>query len=92
MNFLQRRWYLLFPAFLLGFPLVMLAYVSLSYGYSVSDAWIYIQNMNKAATKFQRVKFSETGFKRIQPGMMGREVFERIGMPLERHNDDTLWL
>jgi hypothetical protein len=92
MDFLRRRWYYLIPAFLLGSPLVMLAYVSMSYGYSASDSWTYLQNMDKAGTKFQRSKFSEMKFKRIKPGMMGRDVFEMIGMPLERHDEDTRWL
>jgi hypothetical protein len=92
MNSITKRWYLAIPLLLLCFPLLMVLYISISYSYSLSESWLYLQNMDKSTTKFRVGAYSEGRFKKIQPGMMGRDVFELVGMPLERNMpEDTRW-
>jgi hypothetical protein len=57
----------------------------------MSQAWEVFKTSTKQETKFQKLKFTESKFKSIRPGMSGRDVFELLGVPLERHLDDTLW-
>jgi hypothetical protein len=91
MNALKKNWYLVVPAILILLPLVMTFYISTTYGYTMSQSWEVFKTSTQAETKFQRLKFTEGKFKSIQPGMSGREVFELLGVPLERHLNDTLW-
>jgi outer membrane protein assembly factor BamE (lipoprotein component of BamABCDE complex) len=92
MNFLKKRWYYLIPVLLVCFPVLMVLYVSVTYDYGLNESWTYIQNMDKTDTKFRVGKYSESRFNKIDPGMMGSDVFELIGLPLERNMpDDTRW-
>ena len=92
MNALKKNWYFVIPAVLILVPLLMTGYISAKYGYSMADAWLVFKTSGEAQTKFQETKFTETKFKKIEPGMTGRDVFEILGVPLERHEDDTKWL
>jgi outer membrane protein assembly factor BamE (lipoprotein component of BamABCDE complex) len=92
MNFLKKRWYLVVPLLLVCFPLLMVLYISMSYGYGLEESWNCLQNMAKTDTKFRVGAYSEGRFVKVTPGMMGRDVFELLGMPLERNMpDDTRW-
>ncbi len=92
MNFLKKRWYLIVPLLLICTPLIMVLYISMSYGYGLSESWTCLQNMSKTETKFRVGVYSEGRFDKIVPGMMGRDVFELVGMPLERNTpEDTRW-
>lgn len=91
MNALKKNWYLVVPAVLIMLPLVMTFYISTTYGYTMGQAWEVFKTSTQQETKFQKLKFTESKFKSIRPGMSGREVFELLGVPLERHLDDTLW-
>lgn len=92
MTFLKKNWYLIIPAVLLGMPALMALYISSSYGYSFGESVEVLKAMGKEKTKFSPIGFSESKFKRIEPGMMGKDVFELVHMPLERHDNDTRWL
>ena len=91
MSFLKKNWYLVVPAALLAAPFVIVLYISSSYGYSFSEAWECFKATGKSNTKFQTLNYSESRFKRIVPGMSGKDVFELTGLPLERHDNDTRW-
>ena len=92
MSFLTKNWYYIIPVVFLLSPLFIILYISGSYGYNFPESIAVMQHLGEADTKFQVPTYREKLFKRIQPGMMGREVFELIGMPLERHDNDTRWL
>lgn len=91
MNALKKNWYFVVPVVLILVPVLMTGYISLKYDYSMADAWLVFKTSGQAKTKFQSIKFSESAFKKIRPGMTGRDVFELLGTPLERHDDDTMW-
>lgn len=92
MNFLKKNWYYVVPAALLLSPLLITFYISLSYGYNFGESVAVMKAFGKQQTKFQALTFSENKFRRIEPGMWGRDVFELVGVPLERHDGDTRWL
>jgi hypothetical protein len=91
MKALKKNWYFVVPAVLILAPLLITGYISLKYDYSMADAWMVFKTSGQAKTKFQSIKFSESAFKKVTPGMNGRQVFELLGTPLERHDDDTRW-
>ena len=92
MNFLKKRWYYLIPVLLVCFPLLMVLYVSLSYGYSPAESWSYIQNMDKTESKFRIGAYSEGRFDKVEVGMSGSDVYQLLGMPIERNMpEDTRW-
>jgi len=91
MNALKKNWYFVVPAVLILVPLLMTGFISMKYDYSMADAWLVFKTSGQAKTKFQNIKFSESAFKKVVPGMNGRQVYELLGTPLERHEDDTLW-
>lgn len=87
----MKKWYFIVPIALLCTPLLMTFYISASYGYNFEESLQVLQAIGKSDTKFQTLKFSESRFRQIEPGMSGRDVFELIGVPLERHDNDTKW-
>jgi len=91
MSFLKKNWYFVVPVGFLALPLIMILYISASYGYTFPEAFQCFKAIGQENTKFQTLHFSESSFRRIQPGMNGRDVFELIGVPLERHDNDTKW-
>ena len=92
MTFLKKNWYLVIPAALLGAPLLMALYISVSYDYTFGESVECLKAMGKERTKFAPFGYSESEFKRIAPGMSGRDVFELVNKPIERHDNDTVWL
>ena len=91
MNFLTKRWYLLIPLLLLGSPLLCVMYFVVAYGYSFPEAVECFKAVGKTDTKFREGSYSEAKFHEVNPGFSGKDVFERLGVPLERHDDDTKW-
>lgn len=87
----MKKWYFIVPIALLCTPLLMTFYISASYGYNFDESLQVLQAIGKSETKFQPLKFSESRFRQIEPGMNGRDVFEKIGVPLERHDNDSRW-
>lgn len=87
----MKKWYFIVPIALLCTPLLMTFYISASYGYNFEESLQVLQAIGKSDTKFQTLKFSESRFRQIEPGMSGRDVFELIGVPLERHDNDSKW-
>lgn len=92
MNFLKKNWYYVIPVGLLCLPIIMIFYISVSYGYSFDEAIACFKNIGNENTKFQALSYSESKFRSIKPGMSGRDVFELVGIPLERHDNDTRWV
>lgn len=92
MSFVKKNWYLVIPAALLGAPALMALYISASYGYSFGESVECLKAIGQEKTKFAPFGYSESKFKQITPGMSGRDVFELVNKPIERHDNDTLWL
>lgn len=92
MKFLTKRWYLAIPAFFLCIPLLMILYYQASYGYSFDEAVECFKAVGKENTKFRQGNYSESKFHEIKPGNSGKDIFDRLGTPLERHDGDTKWL
>jgi hypothetical protein len=89
---LKKYWFVLLPVFLLCLPLVMVGVTMSKYGYSWSEAVEVVKATGKNNTKFQETKYTERSFRKVEKGMNGREVFELLGVPLERGGkDDTVW-
>ena len=91
MNALKKNWYFIIPAVLIFLPVLATFYISVAYGYTLGEAWEVFKSKGQEQTKFQALKYSESKFRQIRPGMSGRDVFEMVGLPLERHNEDLLW-
>jgi outer membrane protein assembly factor BamE (lipoprotein component of BamABCDE complex) len=92
MSLLKKYWFAALPIFLLCLPLVMVGYTMSKYGYSWAEAVEVVKATGKNNTKFQETKYTERGFRKIDVGMSGRDVYEIIGQPLERNTpDDTIW-
>ncbi len=91
MNLLKKYWYVVLAVLMMLTPVVMVGYISIAYRYSVADAWVAFKTMGEENTKFQHLKFTEANFAKITPGMRGSEVFELLGLPLERQQEDTIW-
>ncbi len=92
MNFLKKNWYLAIPAALLLSPLLIVIGISISYDYDFPESIAVMTALGKDKTKYQTIQFTEEKFRRIQPGMSGREAFELVGVPLEQHDNQTRWL
>jgi hypothetical protein len=92
MNLLKKYWFVILPISLLCLPLIMVGYTKMTYGYSWAESTEVLRAIGKNNTKFQETKYEERKFRRIEPGMNGRDVFELVGVPLERNMpDDTVW-
>ena len=88
---LRKNWYLFTPLAFVGLPALILAYYVLSYGYPVSEAVEATSHFLQSSTRYA-MKYSDRHFALVKPGMDGRQVFERVGVPFERRNNDTEWL
>lgn len=91
MNF-KKNWYYIIPVGFLLLPLLIVFYISISYGYTFDEALACFKNIGKENTKFQALTYREDRFRMIRPGMTGREVFDLVGIPLERHDNDAKWV
>ncbi len=87
----MKRWYLIIPLLLLCSPLLIIGYFMGTYGYSFSEAAECLKHAAESNTKFREVKYSESAFHEVKLGAKGSEVFDLVGLPLERHDDDTKW-
>jgi hypothetical protein len=92
MTFLKKNWYYLIPAMFLLSPVFILLYISASYGYTLPQSISVMKHLGEENTKFQTPTYRENKFTRIVPGMGVKQVFEMVGMPLERHDNDTRWI
>lgn len=87
----KRNWYLFTPLLLVAMPAVLLGYYVLAYGYPVNEAVEATSHFLQSNTRYA-MKYSDVNFGRIRPGMDGRQVFEAVGVPFERRDNDTEWL
>lgn len=92
MKFLRKNWYVVIPLFFLCIPLFIILSYMTSYGYSFNESVECFKAMGKEKTKFSQGRYSEAKFHEVQPGFSGKDIFDRLGIPLERHDDDTRWL
>ena len=67
------------------------AHYILAYGYPVNEAIEATSHFLQSDTRYAQ-GYSDVNFGRIRPGMDGRQVFEAVGVPYERHDNDTEWL
>lgn len=88
---LKKNWYLFTPLAFVGLPALILAYYILSFGYSVPEAVEATSHFLQSKTRYA-LKYSDTSFSRIKPGMRGDQVFQLVGVPFERLNDDAEWI
>lgn len=88
---LRKNWYLFTPLAIVGLPSLILAYYILSFGYPVGEAVEATSHFLQSSTRYA-MKYSDNHFSRIKPGMDGRQVFEWVGVPFERRNNDEEWL
>lgn len=80
------------PLLLLCTPLIMVGYQMAVHQYGWSEAVQAVKAYNQSRTKFQALKYSDRLFRSIEVGTTGKEVFELIGVPLEREMpEDKLW-
>lgn len=91
MNSLAKRWYLAIPLLFLSAPLLIVLYFMANYGYPFNEALECLKHIDKANTKFREGLYSESKFHEIHTGDSGKDVFDRLGLPLERHDADTRW-
>lgn len=87
----RKNWYLFTPLAIVGMPALILAYYIVGYGYPVSEAVEATSHFLQSGTRYAK-DYSDRHFALVKPGMGGKEVFDRIGVPFERHNNDTEWL
>lgn len=88
---LKKNWYLFTPLALVGLPALILAYYILSFGYPVSEAIEATSHFLQSKTRYA-LKYSDRNFARIKPGLRGDQVFQLVGVPFERRDNDSEWL
>lgn len=88
---LKKNWYLFTPLAIVGLPAFLLSFYILSYGYPVNEAVEAVSHFLKSSTRYS-MKYSADHFSRIRPGMDGKQVFDYLGVPFERRNNDAEWL
>jgi hypothetical protein len=88
---LKKNWYLFTPLAIVGLPAFLLAFYILAYGYPVNEAVEAVSHFIQSSTRYS-MKYSADHFSRIRPGMDGKQVFDYLGVPFERRNNDTEWL
>jgi hypothetical protein len=87
----KRNWYLFTPLILIVVPALVLAFYMGSYGYEFGEAREALQHFVQSSTRYSQ-GYSDTKFGSIRPGMDGRRVFEVVGLPFERHDNDAQWI
>ncbi len=88
---LKKNWYLFTPLAIVGLPAFLLGFYILGYGYPVNEAVEAVSHFLKSGTRYS-MKYSADHFSRIRPGMDGKQVFDYLGVPFERRNNDAEWL
>jgi hypothetical protein len=87
----RQNWYLFTPLAIIGLPAFLLVYYILSLGYPLNEAVEAVSHFLQSSTRYS-MKYDDSRFARVKPGMGGREVFELIGVPFERRDNDSEWL
>jgi hypothetical protein len=87
----RKNWYLFTPLAIIGMPALILGYYILSYGYPVNEAVEATRHFLQSGTRYA-MKYTDRHFALVKPGMGGQEVFQHLGVPFERRNNDTEWL
>jgi len=88
---LKKNWYLFVPFVLIAIPGLIFLFYTVKYGYTTAEAIEALRYFTQSQTRYAQ-KYSDDHFNTIKPGMDGRTVFELIGVPFERHNDDAEWI
>jgi hypothetical protein len=88
---LKKNWYLFTPLILVIVPALIWGYYVTSYGYKPAEALEALKFFMKSSTRYAQ-KYSGEKFDRIRPNQDGRQVFELVGVPFERHNNDAEWI
>lgn len=87
----KKNWYLFTPLILVAIPALIWAYYVGSYGYTPAEALEASRHFLQSSTRYAQ-GFSQDKFSRIKAGSDGRMVFEAVGVPFERHDDDAVWI
>ena len=90
-SFLKKNWYYLTPAALVVIPVLIMLYISMAYGYSMGESFEAMKHVGSTGTRYA-MKFSETNFNKVVPGMDPKTVHSYISTPMERNiPEDTRW-
>ena len=89
--FFKKNWYLFTPLILVIIPAMIFGYYVSSYGYSPKEAMEALRYFLQSGTRYPH-KFTERNLDLVRPGMDGRQVFELIDKPFERHDNDAIWI
>ena len=87
----KKNWYLFTPFILVAIPALIWGYYVAGYGYTPKEALDGLQHFMQSSTRYSQ-GYADEKFNSIRPGMDGRQVFERVGVPFERHHDDAEWI
>jgi hypothetical protein len=87
----RKNWYLFTPLAIVGLPALSLVYYMFVFGYPPAEAVEATTHFFQSSTRYA-MKYSDRHFALVKPGMDGKEVYSRIGVPFERRNNDTEWL
>ncbi|HYF33943.1 MAG TPA: hypothetical protein VD994_01525 [Prosthecobacter sp.] len=88
---LKKNWYLFTPLILVIVPALIWGYYVSAFGYSPKEGLEALRYFLQSGTRYSQ-KYANDRFDRVQPGLDGRQVFELIGVPFERHDDDAVWV
>lgn len=87
----KKNWYLFTPLILIAIPALLMGYYMGVSGYNFENAKQATLHFAQSSTRYSQ-GFSEDQLTYVRPGMEGRKVFELLGMPFERHDNDAEWL
>lgn len=79
LDLLKKRWYYFAPVVLVLVPLLLTLYFSMTYGYSMSEAFNVVRHMGQSGTRFP-VRYEERNFDKLRPGMDGRTVYQTMSV------------
>jgi len=88
---LKKNWYLFTPLAIIGIPAFLLAYYILAIGYPINEAVEAVSRFMQSSTRYS-MKYSANHFSAVKPGMDGKQVFDLLGVPFERRDNDAQWL
>jgi hypothetical protein len=88
---LKKNWYLFTPLLLVIVPALIWGYYVMIFGYAPKEGLEALRYVFQSGTRYPQ-KYANDRFDLVQPGLDGRQVFELIGVPFERHDDDAVWI
>lgn len=88
---MSKNWYLFTPLLIIGLPAFLLAFYILGYGYPVNEAVEAVSHFVQSSTRYSQ-GYSADHFRMVKSGMGGKQVYDLIGVPFERRNNDSEWL